>query len=293
MQDIAFIGLGVMGYQIAGHLAAQSYRLSVVDRLPTKADEWIQQHSGDIAESVAQAVAHAHIVITCVGDDEHLREVFWGERGVLSTIRPGTLVIDHTTASAQIARQLEDALGEKGARFVDAPVSGGQQGAEQGCLSIMCGGHPASVQQAQSIIACYARKTSHMGPAGSGQLTKMVDQICVAGILQGLSEALLFAESAGLERDQVLRAISRGAAQSWQMDQCSENMLADQYQHGFAVDWMRKDLKMSLEQAVQQGVSLPVTALIDQFYADVQNMGGGGWDSSALLARLRKQAGLK
>jgi 3-hydroxyisobutyrate dehydrogenase-like beta-hydroxyacid dehydrogenase len=265
----------------------------VVDRLPARADEWIQQHSGDIAESVAQAVADAHIVIICVGSDEHLREVFWGDQGVLSTIRPGTLVIDHTTASAQIARQLEDALGETGARFVDAPLSGGQQGAEQGSLSVMCGGHPASVQQAESIIACYAAKTTHMGPAGSGQLSKMVDQICVAGVLQGLAEALLFAESAGLERTQVLRAISKGAAQSWQMDQCSENMLADQYQGGFAVDWMRKDLKMSLEQAAQQGVSLPVTALIDQFYADVQNMGGGGWDSSALLARLRKQAGLK
>lgn len=292
VQTIAFIGLGSMGWPMAGHLA-KTFTVKVFNRTAITADNWIQQYSGDIASTPADAAAHADVVILCVRDDAALEEVIFGEYGLLQGLSPKTLVIDHTSASASMARKIDDAVGHAGGQFVDAPVSGGVEGAKQGQLTVMCGGHPSAVQKAERVIECYARKVTHMGPAGSGQLAKMVNQICVAGLLQGLSEGMMFAEAAGLDLSQVMRALSKGAAQSWQMENRWETMSDGDYNHGFAVDLMRKDLGLCLKEAQAHQVSLPITALVDQFYGDVQTMNGGDWDTSSLLARLRKQAGFQ
>lgn len=292
MQRIAFLGLGVMGAPMAGHLAAAGYKLTVYNRSASKADEWVVKHAGEIAESAAQAVADAQLVISCVGDDQDIEQLYFGRDGVLEALPAEILVIDHSSVSASIARRLDDAIGAKQSCFIDAPVSGGQSGAESGQLTIMCGGQPQHVTRAEDVLKHYARKVSHLGPVGSGQLSKMVNQICVAGVLQGLAEALVFAEAAGLESEAVIRAISKGAAQSWQMDHRSETMIKGEYDFGFAVDWMRKDLALALDEAKRAGVSLANTALIDQYYADVQTMGGGRWDTSALMARLKKLNGM-
>lgn len=289
--QIGFIGLGVMGFPMAGHLAAHGHALTVFNRSPEKSRQWLTRHPGKQATQCA-ALAPCEVIISCVGNDDDLRATFLGPEGLLNRLRPGTLIIDHTTASAGVAEQLHEAARAARCDFLDAPVSGGQQGAIQGTLTVMCGGSETAFQRAEPILQCYSRAARLMGPAGAGQKTKMVNQIAICGLLQSLAEALCFAERAGLDRQAVIDVISKGAAQSWQMDNRHATMIAGHYEHGFAVDLMRKDLGIVLEEARRLGSSLPVTALIDQFYADVQALGGGRWDTSSLLARLRHQAGL-
>lgn len=288
MANITFIGLGVMGYPMAGHLAATGHTVKVWNRTPDKAKQWAGEHAGIACKSIAEAVHESEFVMTCVGADKDLLEVFEGNEGIIKNAPERAILIDHTTASAGIAQRLaESALARKQA-FIDAPVSGGQQGAENGALTIMCGGPEAAFQKARPIMAHYSRAVNLMGPTGSGQKTKMVNQIAIAGLIQGLSEALHFAEQAGLNVHKVVDVISKGAAQSWQMENRSETMISGEFNHGFAVDWMRKDLGICLEEARNVNASLPVTALVDQFYADVQAMGGRRWDTSSLIQRLRK-----
>lgn len=290
MNKLAFIGLGVMGYPMAGHLARCGHELVVYNRTPAKAQAWCQTHTGQRADSPAAAAATADIVFTCVGNDDDLRAVVLGENGIAQGLRPGAVLVDHSTVSAAVSRELATHLRERGADFVDAPVSGGQQGAENGQLTIMCGGESATLARIEPVLRCYARAVTVMGPVGHGQLTKMVNQICIAGLLQGLAEGLYFAQAAGLDGQRVIDAISQGAASSWQMLNRHKTMLAGEYRHGFAVDWMRKDLAICADEARALGLELPVTALVDQFYAEVQAMGGGRWDTSSLLARLQQQA---
>jgi len=287
-KQCAFIGLGVMGYPMAGHLQNAGHSVSVFNRTTAKAEKWSKEFSGNYGETPAETVKNADFVMVCVGNDDDVRSVFYGDDGLLSKLKPGAVVIDHTTASAELARELELVVKEKEGSFLDAPVSGGQAGAENGVLTAMVGGSDKTFAAADELFQCYAKTRQLMGPVGSGQLAKMVNQICIAGVLQGLSEGLQFARKAGLDPDKLIAAISQGAAGSWQMENRYKTMWDNHYEHGFAVDWMRKDLKIALAEADRQGVSLPATALIDQFYADVQRMGGNRWDTSSLLARLEK-----
>ncbi len=288
-EKVAFIGLGVMGYAMAGHLAKAGHQVTVYNRTATRADRWAGEHSGRVAptpEAAAQGVTAAFV---CVGNDDDVRAVVLGADGVLAGLPRGSVLVDHTTASAGLARELEDAARRKGCGFVDAPVSGGEAGAQKGILTVMCGGEADAFAKAEPIIAAYARSVRLMGPAGAGQLTKMVNQICIAGLLQGLAEGLHFAQRAGLDPGAVVEVISKGAAQSWQMENRSTTMSAGQFDFGFAVDWMRKDLGICLSEARSNGAALPVTALVDQFYADVQAAGGGRWDTSSLISRLTRK----
>jgi 3-hydroxyisobutyrate dehydrogenase-like beta-hydroxyacid dehydrogenase len=285
---VAFIGLGVMGFPMAGHLQTAGCDVTVYNRTSTRADKWVESHGGNFAETPAQAAKNADIVFTCVGNDDDVRSVVLGETGVLSAMPAGAVLVDHTTASAKLAKELEQIAKEHQVGFLDAPVSGGQAGAENGKLTVMVGGSVSSFDKASPTIEHYAQCVSHLGPAGNGQLAKMANQICIAGVVQGLAEGMQFAHLAGLDVAKVIEVISRGAAQSWQMENRYKTMLADEYNHGFAVDWMRKDLAMALGEAKEMGFEMEVTRMVDSFYADVQAMGGGRWDTSSLLARLRK-----
>lgn len=286
MANIAFIGLGVMGYPMAGHLKRAGHDLCVYNRTASKAEAWVAEYGGRSAPTPAEAAAEQDFVMLCVGNDNDLREVMAGEGGVLQGARSGTVIVDHTTASADVAREMAALARESGIGFLDAPVSGGQAGAENGKLTVMVGGEESVFDFARPVINSYAKMLKHMGPAGAGQLTKMVNQICIAGLVQGLAEALHFANKAGLDGQAAIEVISKGAAQSWQMENRHKTMLAGEFDFGFAVDWMRKDLAIVLDESRHNGAQLPVTALVDQFYADVQSMGGGRWDTSSLIARL-------
>ena len=288
MSKAAFIGLGVMGFPMAGHLSRQGHEVTVFNRSAGKAQQWCSQYSGSRETTPAAAAANADYVFLCVGRDEDVRHVMTGTGGVAESLRSGAVVIDHTTTSAALAVEMAAVCADRGAAFLDAPISGGQQGAENGALTVMCGGDKEVFSAAEPVIAAFARSIKYLGPSGSGQLCKMVNQICIAGLVQGLAEGLSFAESAGLDRKAVIDVISKGAAQSWQMDNRHQTMIDGFYEHGFAVDWMRKDLGIVLDEARTKNVALPVTALVDQFYADIQNMGGGRWDTSSLLARLQE-----
>ena len=288
MAKIAFIGLGVMGAPMAGHLARAGHELHVFNRSMGKTQAWVERYGGEAAVSPAQAAEEADIVISCVGRDEDLAAVTVGRDGAFRTLRTGSLFIDHTTVSANIARQTALEAESCGLHFVDAPVSGGQSGAESGKLSVMCGGSEPAVEAARIVMQAYAARVVHCGPAGAGQTVKMVNQICIAGVLQGLSEGLRFAQAAQLDLGAVFEAISGGAAQSWQMENRWQSMSEDRFDFGFAIEWMRKDLGLALDEAKALGATLPVTALVDQFYAEVVAMGGGRQDTSALVRRLRK-----
>jgi 3-hydroxyisobutyrate dehydrogenase len=287
MTKVAFLGLGVMGYPMAGHLAKAGHDVTVYNRTSTKADAWVAEHGGAAAATPAQAAKGAKFVVSCVGNDDDLRAVCVGEDGAFSTMSKGAVFVDHTTVSAKVTRELYAAAADVGLSFVDAPISGGQAGAENGVLSVMCGGDADVYARAESIIDAYARVCRRIGDSGAGQMTKMCNQIAIAGLVQGLSEALHFAEKAGLDGRAVVEVISQGAAGSWQMQNRYETMIDGEFEHGFAVDWMRKDLGICLETADETGAALPVTALVDQFYKDVQNMGGNRWDTSSLIKRLR------
>jgi len=293
MSKVAWIGLGVMGYPLAGHLKARGHLdVTVFNRTRKKAGQWVADHGGMLAHSPAQAADGADFVFACVGNDDDLREVTLGPEGIFQTLKAGAVFIDHTTASATIARELHEAAKERGAGALDAPVSGGQSGAEAGTLTVMAGGDEADFTKAKPLIETYARAVNLIGGAGAGQLTKMVNQICIAGLIQGLAEALHFGMRAGLDIEKVIATISKGAAQSWQMDNRWQTMIDGKFDFGFAVDWVRKDFAICLEEARRNGATLPVTALVDQFYADVQEMGGRRWDTSSLIARLeRNQSG--
>jgi len=284
---VAFLGLGVMGYPMAGHLQGAGHDVVVYNRTHAKAQAWTDAHGGQAAATPAQAAQDADFVMACVGNDDDLRAVTLGDTGAFSAMKQGAIFVDHTTVSAKVTAELYQAAQSQGLSFVDAPISGGQAGAENGVLSIMCGGDMAAYQAAEPIMGAYARICRRIGDSGAGQKTKMCNQIAIAGLVQGLSEALHFAQKAGLDGEAVVEVISQGAAGSWQMSNRYETMLADEYNHGFAVDWMRKDLGICLDAANETGASLPVTALVDQFYKDVQKMGGGRWDTSSLLKRLR------
>jgi 3-hydroxyisobutyrate dehydrogenase len=282
---LAFIGLGVMGFPMAGHLQRAGHDVTVFNRTRARADKWLSEFAGMVAATPAAAARQADMVFCCVGRDEDLRTVTLGEEGAFGAMKEGGLFVDHTTASAGIARILADEAGRRGFEFMDAPVSGGEAGAVNGKLTIMCGGSEAAYARAEPVMASYARQSRRLGPAGAGQLTKMVNQICIAGLVQGLAEGLSFARAAGLDIETVVDVISKGAAQSWQMENRHKTMAAGQYNHGFAVEWMRKDLGICLDEARRNGASLPATSLIDQFYAEVESMGGKRWDTSSLFAR--------
>ena len=288
-QKVAFVGLGVMGFPMAGHLQQKGDQVCVYNRTQHKALDWVQQYGGRSAPTPAEAAADADVVMLCVGNDDDVRSVVYGGQGVLATMQPGSILVDHTTASADLARELALACKEKGIGFLDAPVSGGQAGAQNGLLTIMLGGETADFAKAETTLMKYARSARLLGPAGSGQLAKMVNQICIAGVVQGLAEAMHFAQQAGLDGQAVLDTISKGAAQSWQMENRGSTMLQGKYDFGFAVDWMRKDLAITLNEARHNGATLPLTALVDQFYAQVQAMGGGRWDTSSLLTVLQRK----
>jgi len=287
MTKITFLGLGVMGYPIAGHLAAAGHSITVYNRTINKAEAWTRQHTGVFCTTPAKAASGAEIVMACVGNDDDLRSVCLGSDGAFSTMSEGSTFIDHTTVSASVTCELYELARSKGIAFVDAPVSGGQAGAESGQLSIMCGGDQDVYDHVEQFMNIYAKLCRLIGRSGSGQMTKMCNQIAIAGLVQGLSEALHFASKAGLDGAAVIEVISQGAAGSWQMSNRYKTMLEDQFEHGFAVDWMRKDLGICLAAADQNGASLPVTALVDQFYKDVQKLGGGRWDTSSLFKRLQ------
>ncbi len=287
MADVTFLGLGVMGYPMAGHLAKAGHTVTVYNRTAAKAEKWVAEHGGKMARTPREAAQGADFVMCCVGNDDDLRAVCLGEDGAFAGMSPGSVFVDHTTVSAAVTRELYAEAAARQISFVDAPVSGGQAGAENGQLVVMCGGDEEAFARAEAVIAAYAKTCRRMGESGAGQLTKMVNQIAIAGLLQGLSEALHFAEKAGLDGRAVVEVIGGGAAGSWQMLNRYETMLDDEFDHGFAVDWMRKDLGICLHTADEFGASLPVTALVDQFYKDVQNMGGGRWDTSSLIRRLR------
>ncbi len=283
MANLAFLGLGVMGFPMAGHLQKAGHSVTVYNRNAAKAAAWVAKHGGKSAPTPAAAAAGADIVLACVGNDDDLRSVVYGKDGALAGMKAGTIFVDHTTASAAVAREIEKAAVEKGLGFLDAPVSGGQAGAENGQLGIMVGGADATFAKAEPVLKIYAKALTHMGPAGAGQLTKMVNQICIAGLLQGLSEGMNFAVKAGLDTDKVLSVITKGAAGSWQMENRAKTMVQGKFDFGFAVDWMRKDLSICLAEAKNNKARLPATALIDQFYATVQARGGGRWDTSSLI----------
>lgn len=289
MAKVAFIGLGVMGYPMAGHLKVKGgHDVTVYNRTAAKAANWADEHGGFVAATPAGAAEDADFVFTCVGNDDDLRQVTTGPEGCLAAMKPGAFLIDNTTASADVARELDAAARAKGCHFIDAPVSGGQAGAENGVLTVMCGAEPEDFERAKPVIDAYARMVGLMGPAGSGQLAKMVNQICIAGLVQGLAEGVHFAKRAGLDVENLIGVISKGAAGSWQMENRHKTMNRNEFEFGFAVDWMRKDLGICLEEARRNGARLPVAALVDQFYGDVQEMGGNRWDTSSLLVRLEK-----
>ncbi|MGI4878317.1 MAG: NAD(P)-dependent oxidoreductase [Janthinobacterium lividum] len=287
MARITFIGLGIMGYPMAGHLAKAGHDVTVYNRTAAKAAAWVAEHGGRSAATPAAAATGADAVLTCVGNDDDLRAVTLGPDGLVAAMRPGAVYADHTTVSAAIARELAGAGAARGLLVVDAPVSGGQAGAENGALTIMCGGSPEAFAAAEPVMTAYAKRIGHLGAAGSGQLAKMVNQIAIAGVLEGLAEAMHFALAAGLDAGAVVEVISKGAAQSWQMDNRAGTMAAGKFDFGFAVDWMRKDLGLVLDEAKRLGITLPATALVDQFYGDVQAMGGRRQDTSALIRRFR------
>ena len=288
---VAFLGLGVMGYPMAGHLALAGHEVTVYNRTATKSEAFCAQLAGagkvKHAETPAAAAAGAEIVLACVGNDDDLRQVVLGEAGAFAGMAPGAIFVDHTTASANVARELDAVARSRGLHFIDAPVSGGQAGAQNGQLTGMCGGDQAAFDRVRPVALAFSRAFTLMGPSGAGQLTKMVNQICIAGLVQGLSEAIAFGQRAGLDMQQVIEVIGKGAAQSWQLDNRGPTMARDRFDFGFAVDWMRKDLGLVLDEAKRNGARLPVTALVDQFYADVQQMGGGRWDTSSLVRRLK------
>ena len=285
-RKLAFLGLGVMGYPMAGHLARAGHEVTVYNRTAAKADQWRNEYRGRTARTPAEAARGAQIVLMCVGNDDDVRSVATGADGALAGLASGAILVDHTTASAEVAREVHAAAAAKGVGFLDAPVSGGQAGAQNGKLTIMVGGDAASYTNAEAVLACYARAVTLMGPPGAGQLTKMVNQICIAGLVQALAEGIDFAGRAGLDVDRVLDVIGKGAAQSWQMENRGKTMAADKFDFGFAVDWMRKDLGICMAEARANGATLPVTALVDQFYGRVQAMGGGRWDTSSLIRLL-------
>ena len=287
MNNVAFIGLGVMGFPMAGHLAIAGHNVTVYNRSSDKAKKWMSEYKGKIAATPAEAAEGADFIMSCVGNDDDLREVTIGKDGAFSKIRKGSVFIDHTTVSTTVTKELFDTASQMEFDYIDAPISGGQAGAENGMLSIMCGGDQQAFDKAKSILEIYSKICKRIGECGAGQQTKMCNQIAIAGLVQGLSEALHFAEKAGLDGRNVVEVISQGAAGSWQMENRYETMLNNYFSHGFAVDWMRKDLKICLESSDQIGASLPVTALVNEFYKDIQKMGGGRWDTSSLIARLR------
>jgi len=290
-RQVAFLGLGVMGYPMAGHLAQAGHQVTVYNRTATKSIALCEEYTGagavKHAETPRLAAQQAELVFCCVGNDDDLRSVTLGADGAFAGMAPGSVFVDHTTASASVARELYRAAKDLGLHFIDAPVSGGQAGAQNGQLTVMCGGDRAAFDRAQPVAMAYAKAVTHLGESGAGQLAKMVNQICIAGLVQGLSEAIAFGEQAGLDMNQVLDVIGKGAAQSWQLDNRGKTMVAGKFDFGFAVDWMRKDLGLVLDEAKRNGARLPVTALVDQFYADVQHMGGQRWDTSSLIKRLR------
>jgi len=286
-KKVAFLGLGVMGYPMAGHLAKAGHSVTVYNRTPAKGEAWVAEFGGSARRTPREAAMGADIVFACVGNDDDLRAIVLGADGALAGMQPGAIFVDHTTASADVARELYGAAKNLGIAFVDAPVSGGQAGAQNGLLTVMCGGDQAAFDVARPVAMAFSRAFTLMGAPGAGQLTKMVNQICIAGLVQGLSEAIAFGQKAGLDMNLVLDVIGKGAAQSWQMDNRGKTMVADKFDFGFAVDWMRKDLGLVLDEAKRNGARLPVTALVDQFYADVQAMGGNRLDTSSLIKRLR------
>ena len=289
MAKVAFLGLGVMGYPMAGHLKNKGgHDVTVYNRTTAKAEKWVAQHGGKLAGTPREAAEGQDFVMACVGNDADLREVASGEDGALSGMKKGAVFVDHTTASAEIARELFAEAKTRGFDFVDAPVSGGQAGAENGALTVMCGGEDGAFKKAETVIAAYAKACNLLGPVGSGQLAKMVNQICIAGLVEGLAEGLHFAKRAGLDVEKLIATISKGAAQSWQMENRYKTMTDGKFDFGFAVDWMRKDLGICLAEARRNGANLPVTALVDQFYSEIQKMGGKRWDTSSLIARLER-----
>ena len=288
MANVAFLGLGVMGYPMARHLASKGHTVTVYNRTFAKAEKWVSEHGGKAAKTPREAAAGQEFVFACVGNDDDLRSVVLGPDGALAGMAKGTVFVDNTTASAEVARELYAAAKAQGVSFIDAPVSGGQAGAENGVLTVMCGGDEDAFARAEPVIMSFARACKRLGASGAGQLTKMVNQICIAGVVQGLAEGVHFAKKAGLDVEAVIETISKGAAQSWQMENRYKTMNAGKFDFGFAVDWMRKDLAICIEEARRNGANLPLTALVDQFYAEVQKMGGRRWDTSSLLARLER-----
>ena len=288
-QQLAFIGLGVMGYPMAGHLASSGHNVVVFNRTVKKAEKWATAYPGRVAETAAEAARSSDVVFICVGNDEDVESLLTSEQGVLAGLAPKGIVVDHTTTSAALAVAMHEELKKIGCSYLDAPVSGGELGAQKGALTIMTGGSERIYKSVEPLMANYARHSEYMGPPGYGQLTKMVNQICLAGLIQGLSEGLYFANSLGLNTKQIIEVISKGAAQSWQMDNRHQTMINDDYDHGFAVDWMRKDLKYALDEAQKNSINLPITEIVDQFYEEIQAIGGGRWDTSSLLKRLREK----
>ena len=289
MAKVAFIGLGVMGYPMAGHLARAGHAVTVFNRTAAKAGRWVEEYGGAAAASPAAACEDAEFVFTCVGRDEDVRAVTQEPDGAFAGMRSGAVFVDHTTTSAELARELDGSASERALAFLDAPVSGGQAGAENGRLAIMAGGRGSDYDRVLPLLECYGARIDLMGPPGAGQLTKMVNQVCIAGLVQALSEGLNFAQRSGLDGEQVARLIGAGAAQSWQLDNRHATMLADEFEFGFAVDWMRKDLGYAMDEAARNGAELPVAELVDRFYAEIQAMGGGRWDTSSLIRRLREK----
>ena len=286
--NVAFIGLGVMGYPMAGYISKAGHNVTVFNRTKSKAEKWISEYIGNIAETPAEAAKNSEYIFTCVGNDNDLREVTFGDNGAFKTIKKGSVYIDNTTASATIAREIHDYAKKNGFGSLDAPVSGGQAGAENGALTVMIGGDQSDFDKAKDIIDCYSKKMKLLGGPGNGQLAKMVNQICIAGLVQGLSEAINFGMKAGLKMEDVIEVISKGAAQSWQMENRYKTMIDDKFDFGFAVDWMRKDLEIAMDEAKNNGSLLPVTELVDKYYGEIQEMGGNRWDTSSLIKRLRK-----
>ncbi len=286
--NVTFIGLGVMGYPMAGYISKAGHNVTVFNRTKSKAEKWISEYKGNIAETPAEAAKNSEYIFTCVGNDNDLREVTFGDNGAFKTIKKGSVYIDNTTASATIAREIHDYAKKNGFGSLDAPVSGGQAGAENGALTVMIGGDQSDFDKAKDIIDCYSKKMKLLGGPGNGQLAKMVNQICIAGLVQGLSEAINFGMKAGLNMEDVIEVISKGAAQSWQMENRYKTMIDDKFDFGFAVDWMRKDLKIAMDEAKNNRSVLPVTELVDKYYGEIQEMGGNRWDTSSLIKRFRK-----
>ena len=286
---VSFIGLGVMGYPMAGYISKAGHNVTVYNRTKSKAEKWIKQYKGTIAETPEEAAKDSDFVFTCVGNDNDLKEVAFGNKGIFNTIKKGSIYIDNTTASATVARELYKNAKAHGVGFLDAPVSGGQAGAEKGALTVMVGGDEKDFNKAKDVINCYSKKIQLLGPSGSGQLAKMVNQICIAGLVQGLSEAINFGLNSGLKMEDVINVISKGAAQSWQMENRYKTMIDDNFDFGFAVDWMRKDLKIAMDEAKKNNSPLPITKIVDSYYEEIQKMGGNRWDTSSLIKRFRKK----